>query len=104
MQYRELKLKEDLARRESEMINVLQSEQAVNSAKKDFTQLRNVDRPLYDLLLTKGSAGFNKARTDRVGKEKYAPSNALPVMDDYLIGDIPQLIGNQEESSFLTQD
>ena len=83
------------------MLNLLESEQAVNSAKKDFSQLRNVDRPLYDLLLTQDS-GFKSP------KEAAAPigsSNALAVVDgDLLVGDVPRLVGNLEESSFLTAD
>ena len=46
------------------MMNVLKSEQTVMHAKRDITQLRNVDKPLYDLLLTKNS-GFRDGRTPR---------------------------------------
>jgi len=71
----------------------------VNSAKKDLSKLRNVDRPLYDLLLTK-EARF-RGGTHR---SKVEMSEALPVGGDYLIGDIPRLAHNLEESSFLTAD
>ena len=51
-------------------MNVLSSEEAVNAANRDQNQLRNVDRPLYDLLLTKDSAfrdlNSDASRTDRL--------------------------------------
>lgn len=100
-QYRELKVKQDIAKREAELHNILDSEAVVQSAKKDLNKLRNVDRPLYDLLLTNNS-GF-RGDTSR-SMIKVGPSVALPVDDDHLIGDIPRLTHNMEESSFLTAD
>ena len=81
------------ARQEAEIFSVLQSEEAVNSAKKDPAQLRNIDRPLYDLLITKGSGFKGGSHTDRL--RVGGPSSAVPVInEDYLFGDIPRLIQN----------
>ena len=84
----------------------------VKSAQKDLSRLRNVDRPLYDLLLTKGS-GFRGDETNRTAADDRSlrkgtyQSSALPISagDDHFIGDVPRLIPtNLEESSFLTAD
>ena len=84
-----------------EIQNILETEAIVNSAKKDFSKLRNVDRPLYDLLLTKNSGKGSETQTSRVeGRQKMA----LLIGDDHLIGDIPRLEHNLEESSFLAGD
>ena len=53
-----------MAKQEAELIAAIDSEKVIDSAKKDLSRLRNVDRPLYDLLLTKGS-GFKGHDTDR---------------------------------------
>ena len=55
------------------------------------------------MLLTKGS-GFQGLDSTRNEKDKYGAkaSRALLVDDDHLIGDVPRLIVNQEESSFLS--
>ena len=90
----QLKLKMDRARREAEILSVIQSEEAVNSAKKDPNQLRNIDRPLYDLLITRGSGFKGGSYTDRITLGG-GPSSAVPVInEDYLIGDIPRLNHN----------
>jgi hypothetical protein len=84
-----------------EMVNILESEAVVKSAKKDFSKLRNVDRPLYDLLLTNDSGRVNNTQRSRIeGRQKMA----LLIGEDHLIGDIPRLDHNLEESSFLAGD
>ena len=83
------------------MVNILESEAVVKSAKKDFSKLRNVDRPLYDLLLTNDSGRVNNTQRSRIeGRQKMA----LLIGEDHLIGDIPRLDHNLEESSFLAGD
>ena len=83
------------------MVNILESEAVVKSAKKDFSKLRNVDRPLYDLPLTNDSGRVNNTQRSRIeGRQKMA----LFIGEDHLIGDIPRLDHNLEESSFLAGD
>lgn len=91
----------------------METEKVVKSAQKDLSRLRNVDRPLYDLLLTKGSGFKGGDFTQRTAADERSmrkggnPSSALPISagDDHFIGDVPRLIPtNLEESSFLTAD
>ena len=106
-----MKVKQDLAKQEAELIAAIDSEKVIDSAKKDLSRLRNVDRPLYDLLLTKGS-GFKGDNTNRTSDERSVrkglnPSSALPITpdNDHFIGDVPRLVPtNLEQSSFLTAD
>jgi len=93
----ELRMQEDLARREAEFMNMVKSEEAVAVAKRDITRLRNVDRPLYDLLLT-GVDSFKASR------ESQASNTALIVKNHEILGDVPRLVHNLEETSFLTAD
>lgn len=104
-----------MAKHEAELIAAIDSEKVIDSAKKDLSRLRNVDRPLYDLLLTKGS-GFKGDNTNRTSaydnnersiRKGLNPSSALPITpdNDHFIGDVPRLIPtNLEQSSFLTAD
>lgn len=112
--YRDLKIKKDLAKREAELHAAVETDQIIKSAKKDLSRLKNVDRPLYDLLLTNGS-GFkgdqqtivSAAYNDRSLRKGTNPSSALPITpeNDHFIGDVPRLIPtNLEESSFMTAD
>ena len=52
------------------------------------------------MLLTKGS-GFHGLDSARNQDPKQA-SRAVLVDDDHIVGDVPRLIVNQDESSFLT--
>jgi len=61
-----------LAKREAELLTAMQTDKIVKSARKDLTQLKNVDRPLYDLLLTKGSGGFlGNNQSNRTAADAY---------------------------------
>jgi len=60
-----------LAKREAELLTAMQTDKIVKSARKDLTQLKNVDRPLYDLLLTKGSGGFLGNQSNRTAADAY---------------------------------
>ena len=104
-----------MVKREAELLTAIETEKVIDSAKKDLGRLKNVDRPLYDLLLTKGS-GFKGDFTNRTAtygnsesgiRKGLNPSSALPITadNDHFIGDVPRLIPtNLEESSFLTAD
>ena len=84
----------DLARAEADLINVFRKEEnAVVQARRDQSQLRNVDRPLYDLLAMTKDSTFT-ARS----KERHRPNVALPVTNEYMLGDLPRLSYNNEES------
>ena len=84
-------------------MNVIQSEEAVQQANRDPTVLRNVDRPLYDLLMTKDSA-FQGLTSDVSRGERLRAGQAVPVSDYHMLGDIPRLAHNLEETSFLSAD
>ena len=75
--YADLKRAEELAMKQQEFNDLLSTQSAVKQSKQTHV-LRNVDRPLYDMLAQKEYQLYNVDATERY----HWVEDAIPVSDD----------------------